>query len=440
MAKRARVSDLADFLTDRIVACCVARRLNKRERPNPPFTGVEFDVSDAPSEACVVSTFIVYADAAAERWERTVQRALGDLQLLSAHGLSCAEVEAMRAAILADSRLRAQQGATPSAELLSVMMESDCLGHTFVEPSHYDQALQLASEAVDDARVNSRMRDLISHITRYGEPDAPRPAAVVVCMPERGGDGVVDDRKLSARLDAMLRARAATASAALDVPTPSELIPPDVLDFRARATPPAWAGGPAEGGKELKCVDERSGAVIQLRRLANGVAVSTVRTASESDAVVLRLCAPGGRAAEDSSLPGALLLATATMLHGGSVGALSREQVELYCISHLIELNMEVRRRAAAPAPRLLCARPTPRADPPPLPRGRTPPRAPARRAGGAAPSGDGGGGEVGPALPRGRARRRPGGCARARPRAHRRLPLGARRARVHARAVRRAA
>ena len=138
---RRSVGDLAAFLIDRIVACCVARRLNKRERPNPPFTGVEFDFSDACSEACVVSTFIVYSDAADGQWQLAVEAALTELRVLDAHGLSAAEVDAMRAAILADSRLRAQQASTPSVELLTLLMESDALRHTFTEPAHYDLSL-----------------------------------------------------------------------------------------------------------------------------------------------------------------------------------------------------------------------------------------------------------------------------------------------------------
>jgi len=386
LARRTSVSDLADFLTDRIVACCVARRLNKRERPNPPFSGVEFDFSDAPSEGCVVSTFIVYADAAS--WEPAVQRALQELHVLAAHGLAAAEVGAMKRAILADSRLRAQQSWAASVEQLALLMEADALGHTFTEPSHYDLALHLAAEAVDEERVNRRLCDLVAHIVQFGEAGAPAPAATVVCMPTPGGDGVVADPALGAKVLELLRSRAAHAPSAGEVATPTALVSEEDVEARARAQPPAWVEVKTVGAYEVEEVSPDSiqawpeaegrrgdadkttapassgvvGAIpagarvgdvlmevegedlpaMSLRRLSNGMAINLVRSTAEPDAVALRLSAPGGRAADDAERPGALLLATATMLQGGSVGAYSREQVEMFCICHLIELNMEV--------------------------------------------------------------------------------------------------
>lgn len=55
----------------------------------------------------------------------------------------------------------------------------------------------------------------------------------------------------------------------------------------------------------------------------------------------MRLIVGGGRAAESSESKGAVVVGVRTLSEGGRVGNFSREQVELFCVNHLINCSLE---------------------------------------------------------------------------------------------------
>lgn len=55
----------------------------------------------------------------------------------------------------------------------------------------------------------------------------------------------------------------------------------------------------------------------------------------------MRLIVGGGRAAETSETKGAVVVGVRTLSEGGRVGNFSREQVELFCVNHLINCSLE---------------------------------------------------------------------------------------------------
>jgi len=78
---------------------------------------------------------------------------------------------------------------------------------------------------------------------------------------------------------------------------------------------------------------------VAQRRLSNGVRVNWRRSENEPQGAVLRLVAPGGRAAE--ATPGAVALGARALSEAGTAGDWPREQVELFCVSRLVNCTLE---------------------------------------------------------------------------------------------------
>ncbi|KAH6761523.1 Insulinase family protein, partial [Perilla frutescens var. hirtella] len=64
-------------------------------------------------------------------------------------------------------------------------------------------------------------------------------------------------------------------------------------------------------------------------------------TKNEANCGVMRLIVGGGRAAETAEGKGAVIVGVRTLSEGGRVGNFSREQVELFCVNHLINCSLE---------------------------------------------------------------------------------------------------
>ena len=80
-----------------------------------------------------------------------------------------------------------------------------------------------------------------------------------------------------------------------------------------------------------------------VRRFSNGMRAGVARNEVESQRGYLRLTAPGGRHAEVAlGFPsGSMAVGARAMQEGGAFGPWTREQVELFCVDHLlmVEIN-----------------------------------------------------------------------------------------------------
>lgn len=80
-------------------------------------------------------------------------------------------------------------------------------------------------------------------------------------------------------------------------------------------------------------------------RLSNGMRVNHWWTDNEPCAAMIRIVAAGGRAAEGlepgPSGSGAVSIGVRTLSESGTVGHWRREQVELFCISRLLNCMLE---------------------------------------------------------------------------------------------------
>lgn len=96
-------------------------------------------------------------------------------------------------------------------------------------------------------------------------------------------------------------------------------------------------------GNPFPASDAHTG--VTQRRLSNGVRLNYRHTANEPRAAWLRLVAAGGRVLERSEVgadgPGVVTVGTRTLSESGTVGHWDRQQVELFCISKLINCVLE---------------------------------------------------------------------------------------------------
>jgi predicted Zn-dependent peptidase len=76
--------------------------------------------------------------------------------------------------------------------------------------------------------------------------------------------------------------------------------------------------------------------------LSNGIRVGVAQNSAESQRGHLRLVAPGGRDAEKrlGFKKGAMAIGARTMQEGGAFGPWTREQVELFCVDHLLMVEI----------------------------------------------------------------------------------------------------
>lgn len=84
--------------------------------------------------------------------------------------------------------------------------------------------------------------------------------------------------------------------------------------------------------------------VVQ-RRLSNGVKINFLRSDNEPQAAMLRMVAAGGRSREGEgpgpSGTGSISVGVRTLSESGTVGPWRRDQVELFCISKLINCLLD---------------------------------------------------------------------------------------------------
>uniref|UniRef100_A0A061SA19 Insulinase (Peptidase family m16) family protein isoform 2 n=1 Tax=Tetraselmis sp. GSL018 TaxID=582737 RepID=A0A061SA19_9CHLO len=130
-----------------------------------------------------------------------------------------------------------------------------------------------------------------------------------------------------------------------EIDVPDHLVPEEelqrlMLDLRPTFVP---LEGPGATGEVLAPTDPHTG--ITQRRLSNGITVNYRHTTNEPRGAMLRLTACGGRSCESGGASpggiGAISIGTRTLSESGAVGSWRREQVELFCISKLVNCVLE---------------------------------------------------------------------------------------------------
>eukprot|EP00268_Persea_americana_P007317 TRINITY_DN1270_c2_g1_i2.p1 TRINITY_DN1270_c2_g1~~TRINITY_DN1270_c2_g1_i2.p1 ORF type:complete len:1245 (-),score=273.98 TRINITY_DN1270_c2_g1_i2:1667-5401(-) len=340
--KAVSYGDLRNVLMKRIFLSALHFRINARYKSsNPPFISVELDHSDSGREGCTVTTLTVTAEP--QNWQSAIKVAVKEVRRLKEFGVTRGELARYMDALLKDSeQLAAMIDNVPSVDNLDFIMESDALGHTVMDQRQAYESLLAVAETVTLAEVNSIGSEVLEFISDFGNPTAPLPAAIVACVPKKvhiDGKGETDFEIYPQEINDAIKAglkEPIEAEPELEVPT--ELISTLQLQELRLQCSPSFVPLSREINT-TKAHDKDTG--ITQRRLSNGIPVNYKITKNEARGGVMRLIVGGGRASEDSKSGGAVVVGVRTLSEGGRVGKFSREQVELFCVNHLINCSLE---------------------------------------------------------------------------------------------------
>mmetsp|Transcript_5443 Transcript_5443/g.6121 ORF Transcript_5443/g.6121 Transcript_5443/m.6121 type:complete len:866 (-) Transcript_5443:587-3184(-) len=341
------ITDLASFrrsLARRVALAALQIRLNVGGRSDDPaFTFVEFNQLDSAREGCAVCSLDMTAEP--HRWKDAICTSLSEIRKLGEFGVTAGEMERYASALMTDAEQLAAQGDRISnGDQLSYLMETVANGHTFMSPeqSYYTTAKALSTLTLEE--VNVAARDLCSHITciNANEPAQEGPLIATACSPKDanpGDEAYCDEETLIKTIYDACQLEIAPEE---DVVVPHTLVPEKELEKAMNENQPAWQGGKFTDGTPETPTDKLT-RPFTLRRLSNGIRVGVGRNQAESQRGHLRVIAPGGRDAEKrlGFKSGSMAVGSRTMQEGGAFGPWTREQVELFCVDHLlmVEIN-----------------------------------------------------------------------------------------------------
>jgi predicted Zn-dependent peptidase len=330
-------------LARRVALAALQIRLNVGGRSDDPaFTFVEFNQLDSAREGCAVCSLDLTAEPA--RWRDAIEKSLSEIRKLGTFGVTPGEMERYASSLMTDAEQLAAQGDRIShGDQLSYLMETVANGHTFMSAmqSYQMTAKALASMTLEE--VNEAAAELCSHICSFNEKEQPvnGPVVAVACTPKgiSPGDAAYCDE--DSLCDAIYKACQVEIDPPEDVVVPHTLVPEDQLKRAMEASPPEWKGGKFTDGTPATKPDSLT-RPFTLRRLSNGIRVGVAHNPGESQRGHLRIVAPGGRDAERKLgfKKGAMAIGARTMQEGGAFGPWTREQVELFCVDHLIMVEI----------------------------------------------------------------------------------------------------
>lgn len=331
-------------LARRIALAALQIRLNVGGRSDDPaFTFVEFNQLDSAREGCAVCSLDMTAEP--RRWKEAICKSLSEIRKLGLYGVTPGEIERYASSLMTDAEQLAAQGdRVGHGDQLSHLMETVANGHTFMSPeqSYYMTAKALQSLTVED--VNTAAAELCSHITSFNAaaPAATGVTIAVACTPkgaESDDPAYCDEESL---VKTIYEACQLEVEPAEEVNVPHSLIPKEEISKACEAYPPIWKGGSFTDGTPNTSPDQMT-RPFTLRRLGNGIRIGVAQNPAESQRGHLRLVAPGGRDAEKrlGFKKGSMAIGARTMQEGGAFGPWTREQVELFCVDHLlmVEIN-----------------------------------------------------------------------------------------------------
>ncbi|KAF6159744.1 hypothetical protein GIB67_030002 [Kingdonia uniflora] len=334
--------DLRVILMKRIFLSALHFRVSTRYKSsNPPFTAIELDHSDSGREGCTVTTLAVTAEP--KNWQGAIKIAVQEVRRLKEFGVTKGELARYMDAFLKDSEHSAAMiDNIASVDNLDSIMESDALSHTVMDQRQGFECLVAIAETVTLEEVNSTGAEVLEFISDFGKPTAPLPAAIVACVPKTVHvDGVGETEfKISPSeiIAAIKMGLEEPIEAELELEVPKELISSLELHELRLQLKPSFIPINQEITAS-KIYDEETG--IMQRRLSNGLPVNYKITKNEAKSGVMRLIVGGGRANESFDSRGDVIVGVRTLSEGGRVGKFSREQVELFCVNHLINCSLE---------------------------------------------------------------------------------------------------
>ncbi|XP_034224018.1 stromal processing peptidase, chloroplastic isoform X2 [Prunus dulcis] len=334
--------DLRNVLMKRIFLSALHFRINTRYKSsNPPFTSIELDHSDSGREGCTVTTLTVTAEP--KNWQSAIRVAVQEVRRLKEFGVTKGELTRYMDALLKDSEhLAAMIDNVSSVDNLDFIMESDALGHTVMDQRQGHESLVAVAGTVTLEETNSIGAKVLEFVSNFGNPTAPLPAAIVACVPKKVHVEGKSETEFAISPSEIVAAIKAGLEEPIE-PEPELEVPKELIsslqlqELRQERMPSFIPFSPETNVTEV--YDKETG--ITQCRLSNGISVNYKISESEARGGVMRLIVGGGRAAESYESRGSVVVGVRTLSEGGRVGNFSREQVELFCVNHLINCSLE---------------------------------------------------------------------------------------------------
>eukprot|EP01038_Epipyxis_sp_PR26KG_P008162 gene8162-11046_t len=327
-------------LMRRMTLSALQIRLNVQQRQDPLFTFIDFNQLNWPREGCAVCSLDLTTDI--NSWRKAVIMAVTEIRRLGVHGLTESEMNRYKQAIFNEaSQYAAQVDQQENENVLNELMEAEACGHTFMQPMQRLQSITAALQSISLDDINGIAKELCEHISHIDTTKGIRPAAVVACAPvldRNGASFTVSEADIES---AIIEAIAIPVEPIKDSIVPDTLITPEQLRVKAKKNPPAWSYLEKKAASEPK----NNLGVIQ-KRLMNGIRVNLISQSGEPQRASVRLYVPGGRMLETRSAPGAALVGSRTLQEGGAFLTMTREDVELFCIDHLVMVDIQATEEA----------------------------------------------------------------------------------------------
>jgi len=345
------IPSLRRSLALRVALATLQIRLNVGGRSDDPaFTFVEFNQLDSAREGCAICSLDMTAEP--HRWREAVKTSIAEIRKLGVYGVTPGEMERYASALITDAQQLAAMGDQIShGDQLSHLMETVANGHTFMSTSQSYDATRRALTTLTLGEVNLAAKDLCGHITALHDSEEAHDGLLIAtaCSPKSKAGGSVplqpgeeaycDEESLVKTIREACQIKVEPEE---DIIVPRTLLPEEDLARAVLENPPTWNSGHfTDGTPDIP--SDRITRPFTLRRLGNGMRIGVAQNPAESQRGHLRLVAPGGRDAERRlGFPsGSMAVGARTMQEGGAFGPWTREQVELFCVDHLlmVEIN-----------------------------------------------------------------------------------------------------
>eukprot|EP00607_Mallomonas_marina_P007369 CAMPEP_0182419444 /NCGR_PEP_ID=MMETSP1167-20130531/3899_1 /TAXON_ID=2988 /ORGANISM="Mallomonas Sp, Strain CCMP3275" /LENGTH=1078 /DNA_ID=CAMNT_0024594381 /DNA_START=315 /DNA_END=3551 /DNA_ORIENTATION=+ len=328
---------LREDIMRRLALSALQIRFNVEQRQHPLFTFIDFNQMNWPREGCTVCSLDLTTETA--NWREAVTVAIMEIRRLGLYGLTDGELERYKVAVLSEAQQFAAQAQQMSSEdMLTEVMEAQACGHTFMSASQRLSATQTLLDTITLEDVNQASRQLCEHLSH---PDgvSVRPCAAVACAPALDREGLPFEVTEQEVLSVIEEAMSLSLSPPVNTEVPLSLISRSELTQRMARTKPAWVDLDGKAAETHEIESAKRLGVIQ-RKLNNGIKVNIKSLAAEPQRVSVRMYVPGGRLLEHNSKPGAVSLGARTVQEGGACEGYSREEVELFCIDHLVMVDI----------------------------------------------------------------------------------------------------
>eukprot|EP00442_Polarella_glacialis_P052143 CAMPEP_0115122048 /NCGR_PEP_ID=MMETSP0227-20121206/46590_1 /TAXON_ID=89957 /ORGANISM="Polarella glacialis, Strain CCMP 1383" /LENGTH=1410 /DNA_ID=CAMNT_0002523905 /DNA_START=19 /DNA_END=4251 /DNA_ORIENTATION=+ len=330
--------DIRHLIGVRILVGVLQFRIVSRYSSN--HAPVQIDHSDSFREGCAVTSITVNADP--RDWRNALACVVQEVRAICDYGITESEMNRYMDAMLKDVQKGVQENDTvPSEDHLNFIMTSDVFDHVIMHPEQSYEAFREVAPTVTMEQVHATAKWMLGFLGYYGLAAAPPATAIVVCTPtqvfeEHSGQFAPFNITEQEIVELLLTVPDKSREEALNqVDVPESLLRDQLATLLGPNPVDAVTAWRACSRK----VDEATG-IVQMM-LPNGAKVNYANTSNESQGTI-RMLVPGGKSADTPDNLGAAMVGIRTISESGAVSDFSREQIELFAVSNLMSVHLDL--------------------------------------------------------------------------------------------------